>query len=94
MSNAIGDAGARFLSWSLRENQTLQKLQLCGNAIRDTGAHAFVESLLSNHTLQELQLQYNPIRDLGLSILSEASKACITCCIITNKRNKLPFEAC
>ena len=62
------------MSEALKENTTLQSLNLHRNSIGDEGAKALSEALKENTTLQSLNLQSNSIKYDGAKALSEALK--------------------
>ena len=63
MPLGIGDAGAQAIADALRQNSTLQQLELRGNGIGDEGAQAITDALRESSTLVKLHLENNRIGD-------------------------------
>ena len=72
--NAITDAGATALAEMLKENTTLQQLNISGNSIGQGGATALAEMLKENTTLQQLNISGNSIGQGGATALAEMLK--------------------
>ena len=69
----------------MRNNSTLQNLDLEGNGIRDEGAKALAEGLIVHSTLQTFNLSSNQIGDEGATAIAEALK---------NNANLLTLDLC
>jgi hypothetical protein len=69
--NNIDDAGARELAVALRQNNTLEILDLMSNDIGSIGASALADALVANDALKDLNLQYNSIGDDGVTSIAE-----------------------
>ena len=70
--NGLGDGGAAQVSNAIKENATLQFLDLSSNRVGLEGATFIAEGLKENQTLRSLQINGNPIGDTGSMILIEA----------------------
>ena len=57
----IGSEGMKYLSESLKSNDSIQILDLQHNNIGDEGMKYLSESLKSNNSIQTLDLQHNNI---------------------------------
>ena len=57
---------------ALRENSTLQELDLMGNSIRDAGAESIAMALRENSTLKKLQMGGNDIGAVGAQAIADA----------------------
>ena len=74
-SNSITSQGALILADALRNNNTLQKLDLYNNRVSDSGVSFLVKSLLdSNFTLKILNLGRNGITNEGVRFLAQMFK--------------------
>ena len=72
--NAIATEGATALAEMLKENRTLQQLDVSGNSIGQGGATALAEMLKENRTLQQLDVSGNSIGQGGATALAEMLK--------------------
>ena len=72
--NSITDRGATTLAEMLKENTTLQQLNISNNSIGDGGATALAEILKENTTLQQLNISNNSIGFGGATALAEILK--------------------
>ena len=72
--NAIATEGATALAEMLKENRTLQQLNVRYNSIGQGGATALAEMLKENRTLQQLDVRYNSIGQGGATALAEMLK--------------------
>ena len=72
--NNITERGATALAEMLKENRTLQQLNVSHNSIGHGGATALVEILKENRTLQQLTVSSNFIGDEGATTLAEMLK--------------------
>ena len=72
--NCITDRGATALAEMLKENRTLQQLDVSRNSIGDEGATALVEVLKANRTLQQLDIRINSVGIGGATALAEMLK--------------------
>ena len=68
----ISNAGAVALAQALRQNSTLNGLNLSNNSISNAGAVALGQALCCNSTLEELHLSNNSISDAGAVALGQA----------------------
>ena len=71
---SVTESGATVLVEMLKENRTLQQLDVGGNSIGDGGATALAEMLKENRTLQQLDVKANSIGDGGATALAEMLK--------------------
>jgi len=71
-SGSVQDSGAKQLAEVLKQNSSLQHIDLCGNHIGDEGAKAFAEALKVNSTLRKLDLINNKIGEEGAYALRDA----------------------
>ena len=72
--NNITDRGAATLAEMLKENRTLQQLNISDNSIGGEGATALAETLKENRTLRQLEVTNNSIGDEGATTLAEMLK--------------------
>ena len=72
--NSITDRGATTLAEMLKENMTLQQLDISNNSIGIGGATALAEMLKENRTLQQLYISNNSIGVGGATALAEMLK--------------------
>ena len=72
--NAIATEGATALVEMLKENRTLQQLDVRDNSIGQGGATALAEMLKENRTLQQLDVSDNYIGQGGATALAEMLK--------------------
>ena len=72
--NAIATEGATALAEMLKENRTLQQLNVSLNSIGQGGAIALAEMLKENTTLQQLNVNFNSIGQGGAAALAEILK--------------------
>ena len=70
--NAIGAASSAKLALELRNNTTLQSLNLSTNKIKDDGAGWIADALALNHCLLELNLERNLVGPDGSERLGAA----------------------
>ena len=73
-SNGFGDRGATALAEVLKENRTLQQLNVGYNSIGQGGATALAEMLKENSSLKHLNLDDDSIGGKGTAILVESLK--------------------
>ena len=71
-THQIGNTGARILAKALKNNQTLQVLDLECNEIGSAGAQALAKALENNQMLQVLNLTWNQIGSAGAQALAKA----------------------
>lgn len=71
-ANTLGDEGAPIIAQMLRENNTLQRLNLCGNGFSETGKMQIVAAMEENRTLQHLVLDGR--QNAQLKILLERNR--------------------
>jgi Ran GTPase-activating protein (RanGAP) involved in mRNA processing and transport len=76
--HSLGDAGAKAVAETLRENKTLQIIDLSGNNIGPEGAKELAEALKVNGSLKEIYLRGNQIGDEGAKALAEAEREGLT----------------
>ena len=57
-SNKIGNVGVKYLSYALKHNIYLQKIDLSSNEITEEGAEYISEALKCNKTLKNLEIGY------------------------------------
>ena len=69
--NSITDRGAATLAEVLKENRTLQQLDVSINSFGNGGATALAEMLKENRTLQQLNVSFNSIGNGGATALAE-----------------------
>ena len=69
--NGLGERGAEAIGEVLKENKTLQFLDLSSNRI-EKGTESLAQGLMHNQTLRSLQLNGNPIGDRGVMLLIDA----------------------
>jgi hypothetical protein len=67
----VGNNGAKELSDALRDNKSVQKLNLSGNLITEIGIGSIASMLAINSTLTNLDLSNNALSDESMRILSE-----------------------
>ena len=72
--NVIATEGATALAEMLKENRTLQQLNVHSNSIGQGGATALAEMLKENRTLQQLDVGGNSIGQGGATALAEMLK--------------------
>ena len=72
-SNLLGDDGAIVVSKGLKNNSTLQELDLYNNGIGVAGARA-IASVLSSTTLKRIVLSRNSLKDEGASAIGKSLK--------------------
>ena len=72
--SGFGDRGATALAEMLKENGTLQQLDVSNNSIGQGGATALAEMLKENGTLQQLNVCGNSIGQGGATALAEMLK--------------------
>lgn len=70
--NGLGENGASVVGGALKENATLQFLDVSSNRVGAVGAEALAEGLKENQTLRSLQVNGNPIGDAGAMKIIEA----------------------
>ena len=70
----IGDAGASFISESVRETVTLKTLILCSCGITSRGAKDLSRALAQNSSLAKFDITLNNLGDEGISHVAEAFK--------------------
>jgi hypothetical protein len=68
----LGDEGAGHLAVALRQNRTLEDLDLDNNCITHSGAAVLAATLPFNQTLKCLLLSENPVGDDGVEALAKA----------------------
>ena len=73
-TNNITERGAATLAEMLKENRTLEQLDVNHNSIGDGGATALAEMLKENRTLQQLNVSLNSIGVGGATALAEMLK--------------------
>ena len=77
-NEAIGDEGAKALAEALKENATVERLNLSDCGIGADGAAALAEALRSNTSLTQLDLEYacwldgNGVGEQGKQLLRDA----------------------
>ena len=72
--NSITDRGATTLAEMLKENRTLQHMNVSNNSIGVGGVTALAEMLKENRTLQHMNVSSNSIGDGGATALVEMLK--------------------
>lgn len=72
---SIGDEGARALAESLKQNRTINALEVSYSSITLKGAQALSEMLRENNTLVSFRLAGNSIGAEGMRYLADAIKA-------------------
>ena len=70
--NSVGDGGAASLASALKENTTLQTLNLLHNSVGADGAASLASALKENTTLQTLNLWGNSVGDASAASLASA----------------------
>lgn len=73
-SGSVQDSGAKQLAEVLKQNSSLQHIDLCGNNVGNEGAKVFAEALKVNSTLIGLDLHNNKIGEEGAYALRDALK--------------------
>lgn len=68
----IEDEGVGYIAAMLKEDTTLNYLNLRSNSITDKGCQILSDSLKNNNSLNYLDLRSNPITDYGKQILTQA----------------------
>jgi hypothetical protein len=68
--NHVGDEGALSFAMALRDNASLDSLDLQGNQIGDRGAAGLAEVLSTNRALRRLLLPHNLLRCQGFAALA------------------------
>uniref|UniRef100_H0XK19 NACHT domain-containing protein n=1 Tax=Otolemur garnettii TaxID=30611 RepID=H0XK19_OTOGA len=69
--NMLMDAGAKYLCWELRQNCTLQRLQLVSCGLTSSCCQDLASVLSTSPSLKELDLQQNDLGDHGVRLLCE-----------------------
>ncbi|KAL7990981.1 hypothetical protein Chor_014411 [Crotalus horridus] len=94
-SNKISRDGMKFLGQLLKQNSTLEIVDLNFNRIEDDGAFYLSDALAThNRTLQALAVTYNNISGTGLVALSDAMKTNPVLSYIYIWGNKFDEAAC
>ncbi|XP_065896177.1 NLR family CARD domain-containing protein 3-like [Dysidea avara] len=88
----ISPFGAHCIAEGLRENSSLQKLDISVNELFDNGAIAICNCLKNNFTLRELNISFNKITNTGAKEIAKAIKASNNLCTLNISGNHMTSE--
>ena len=90
----LGSKGGLVIAQLLRNNTTLQKLNLTNNAIGTKGMKAIVPELTTNSSLQVLNLSYNNIKARGATLLANALEEPTSVCNLKSLNHAKSVDSC